>query len=62
MKRTPPSNNCLIKPKQLADMLPLIEKGTISGKIAKTVFTEMYKTGKDAEEHSKRKRPSSDQR
>lgn len=41
--------NCLIKPKQLADMLLLIEKGTISGKIAKTVFTEIYKTGKDAE-------------
>jgi aspartyl-tRNA(Asn)/glutamyl-tRNA(Gln) amidotransferase subunit B len=41
--------NCLIKPKQLADMLALIEKGTISGKIAKTVFMEMYKTGKDAE-------------
>jgi aspartyl-tRNA(Asn)/glutamyl-tRNA(Gln) amidotransferase subunit B len=30
-------------------MLVLIDKGTISGKIAKTVFTEMYKTGKDAE-------------
>lgn len=42
-------DNCLIKPKQLADMLALIEKGTISGKIAKTVFMEMYKTGKDAE-------------
>jgi aspartyl-tRNA(Asn)/glutamyl-tRNA(Gln) amidotransferase subunit B len=41
--------NCLLKPKQLADMLMLIDKGTISGKIAKTVFTEMYKTGKDAE-------------
>jgi aspartyl-tRNA(Asn)/glutamyl-tRNA(Gln) amidotransferase subunit B len=25
----------------------LIEKGTISGKIAKTVFDEMYKTGSD---------------
>lgn len=41
--------NCLIKPKQLAGMILLIEKGAISGKIAKTVFTEMYKTGKDAE-------------
>ncbi len=40
--------NCLLKPEQLACMLVLIEKGTISGKIAKTVFTEMYKTGKDA--------------
>jgi len=41
--------NCLIKPKQLADMLLLIEKGTISGKIAKTIFTEIFKSGKDAE-------------
>jgi len=39
----------LIKPGHLADMLVLINKGTISGKIAKTVFEEMYKTGKDAE-------------
>jgi aspartyl-tRNA(Asn)/glutamyl-tRNA(Gln) amidotransferase subunit B len=41
--------NCLLKPEQLAAMLGLIDKGTISGKIAKTVFAEMYKTGKDAE-------------
>ncbi len=40
---------CPLKPKQLSDMLKLIEKGTISGKIAKTVFEEMYNTGKDAE-------------
>ncbi len=40
---------CPIKPKQLADMLKLIDNGTISGKIAKTVFEEIYKTGKDAE-------------
>jgi aspartyl-tRNA(Asn)/glutamyl-tRNA(Gln) amidotransferase subunit B len=30
-------------------MLGLIEKGLISGKIAKTVFEEMYRTGKDPE-------------
>ena len=48
-------DNCLIKPKQLADMLTLIEKGIISGKIAKTVFMEMYKTGKDAESIVKEK-------
>ena len=36
----------LLKPNQLVDMLRLIENGTISGKIAKTVFEEMYKTGK----------------
>jgi aspartyl-tRNA(Asn)/glutamyl-tRNA(Gln) amidotransferase subunit B len=41
-------DECPIKPGQLADMLLLIEKGTISGKIAKTVFEEMYRTGKDA--------------
>jgi aspartyl-tRNA(Asn)/glutamyl-tRNA(Gln) amidotransferase subunit B len=29
-------------------MLKLVEKGTISGKIAKTVFEDMYRTGKDA--------------
>lgn len=40
---------CLLKPGQLADMLKLINRGTISGKIAKTIFEEMYKTGKDAE-------------
>lgn len=38
-----------IMPKHLADLLALIDKGTISGKIAKSVFEKMYKTGKDAE-------------
>jgi aspartyl-tRNA(Asn)/glutamyl-tRNA(Gln) amidotransferase subunit B len=36
-----------VTPALLADLLKLIEKGTISGKIAKTVFDEMYKTGKE---------------
>lgn len=40
---------CNIKPAQLAGMLKLIEDKTISGKIAKTVFEEIYKTGKDAD-------------
>ncbi len=40
---------CPLRPKQLVGMLRLVENGTISGKIAKTVFEEMYKTGKDAE-------------
>ena len=31
----------------LADMILLEKKGTISGKIAKTVMEEMYRTGKD---------------
>ncbi|HWI60987.1 MAG TPA: Asp-tRNA(Asn)/Glu-tRNA(Gln) amidotransferase GatCAB subunit B, partial [Symbiobacteriaceae bacterium] len=34
---------------QLAGMLKLLEKGTITGKIAKTVFEKMIETGKDAE-------------
>jgi len=41
--------DCPINPVSLAEMLKLIENGTISGKIAKTVFEEMYGTGKDAE-------------
>jgi aspartyl-tRNA(Asn)/glutamyl-tRNA(Gln) amidotransferase subunit B len=39
--------DCPVTPGLLADMLKLIENGTISGKIAKTVFDEMYKTGKE---------------
>ncbi len=41
-------SDCPVTPTLLTDMLRLIEKGTISGKIAKTVFDEMYKTGKEA--------------
>ncbi len=41
---------CPLKPSQLADMLKLIDKGTISGKIAKAVFEEMYRSGRNAEE------------
>jgi aspartyl-tRNA(Asn)/glutamyl-tRNA(Gln) amidotransferase subunit B len=36
-----------VTPRLLADLLLLIDKGTISGKIAKTVFDEMYTTGKE---------------
>jgi aspartyl-tRNA(Asn)/glutamyl-tRNA(Gln) amidotransferase subunit B len=36
-----------VSPGQLAELLKLIEKGTISGKIAKTVFDEMFNTGKN---------------
>ncbi len=42
--------DCPLKPFHLADMLKLIDEGTISGKIAKTVFEEMYRTGKNAED------------
>jgi aspartyl-tRNA(Asn)/glutamyl-tRNA(Gln) amidotransferase subunit B len=40
---------CSLKPAQLAGMLTLMDNNTISGKIAKTVFEEMYRTGRDAE-------------
>ena len=40
---------CPLSPKQMAGMLSLIDQGTISGKIAKTVFEDMYRTGKDAD-------------
>jgi aspartyl-tRNA(Asn)/glutamyl-tRNA(Gln) amidotransferase subunit B len=33
----------------MAGMLRLIEDGTISGKIAKTIFDEMYRTGNNAD-------------
>ncbi len=36
-----------LTPQNLAKMVQLIEKGTISGKIAKTVFAEMLESGKD---------------
>ena len=36
-----------VTPALLADLLKLVESGTISGKIAKTVFDEMWKTGKE---------------
>lgn len=39
----------VIRPEDLAAMLRMIDAGTISGKIAKTVFEEMYRTGADPE-------------
>ncbi len=42
--------DALIKPKQLAALLKLIDDGTISGKIAKTVFEEMVQSGKSPED------------
>jgi aspartyl-tRNA(Asn)/glutamyl-tRNA(Gln) amidotransferase subunit B len=44
-----------LKPQQLVGMLTLMDKGTISGKIAKTVFEEIYRTGKNAESIIKEK-------
>jgi len=39
---------CLVTPRMLAEMIQLIEDGTISGKIAKTVFEEMFRSGNNA--------------
>ncbi|HQC09982.1 MAG TPA: Asp-tRNA(Asn)/Glu-tRNA(Gln) amidotransferase GatCAB subunit B, partial [Smithellaceae bacterium] len=41
---------CPVSAKSLADMIGLIEKGTISGKIAKEVIADMYATGKTPQE------------
>ena len=38
-------DQCQVKPQHLAEMLSMIKEGTISGKIAKDVFEEMYRTG-----------------
>lgn len=38
-------DQCPVTPKHLAEMLTMIKEGTISGKIAKDVFEEMYQTG-----------------
>lgn len=40
---------CLVTPGHLAKMLKMIDSGVISGKIAKSVFAEMYAAGKDPE-------------
>ncbi|MGE3539017.1 MAG: Asp-tRNA(Asn)/Glu-tRNA(Gln) amidotransferase subunit GatB [Candidatus Tectimicrobiota bacterium] len=37
-----------VTPEHLADLLRLLDEGVLSGKIAKTVFEEMYRTGKPA--------------
>src|SRR2546428_9909660 len=39
-----------VTPRMLAGMISLVDKGTISGKIAKTVMEEMYKSGKDPQQ------------
>jgi aspartyl-tRNA(Asn)/glutamyl-tRNA(Gln) amidotransferase subunit B len=38
--------NCPISPASLAEMISLIDEGTISGKMAKDIVEEMYKSGK----------------
>jgi len=40
--------DCKVRPAQLVEMVGLIEEGTLSTSLAKTVFEEMFHTGKDA--------------
>ncbi|MDP2853948.1 MAG: Asp-tRNA(Asn)/Glu-tRNA(Gln) amidotransferase subunit GatB [Smithellaceae bacterium] len=46
---------CPISAKSLADMITLIEEGAISGKMAKDVIDDMYKTGKPPQDIIKEK-------
>ena len=46
---------CPVTPERLTDLLKLIDDGTISGKMAKTVFEDMYRSGKPAAEIVKEK-------
>jgi aspartyl-tRNA(Asn)/glutamyl-tRNA(Gln) amidotransferase subunit B len=47
--------DCPVPAPHLSEMLKMIDDGTISGKIAKNVFEEMYRSGKRAEEIVKEK-------
>ena len=42
-------SDCLVSPEQLGSLMGMVEQGTISGKIAKTVFADMLSDGKDPE-------------
>ncbi|MGI5911442.1 MAG: Asp-tRNA(Asn)/Glu-tRNA(Gln) amidotransferase subunit GatB [Syntrophomonadaceae bacterium] len=42
-------SDCQVKPAALIKLLTLIDKGSISGKMAKSVFAEMFITGKEPE-------------
>jgi len=46
---------CKVTPAQLADLVKLIDGGTISGKIAKKVFIDMFASGDDADAIIERK-------
>jgi len=41
--------DCKVTPKKLAALLKLMADGTVSGKMAKTIFEEMFATGQEAE-------------
>ena len=46
---------CPVTPERLTDLLKLIDDGTISGKMAKTVFEDMYRSSKPPAEIVKEK-------
>jgi aspartyl-tRNA(Asn)/glutamyl-tRNA(Gln) amidotransferase subunit B len=48
-------SECKITPMMIRDLVALIEKGTISGKIAKIIFEEMFESGDAAEKIVKAK-------
>ncbi len=48
-------DECRIAPEDLAELVELIEKKTINGKIAKEIFPEMFETGKKAADIVKEK-------
>ena len=48
-------DQCPVTPQHLAEMLKMMKEGTISGKIAKDVFEEMYRTGDRPEKIVKEK-------
>lgn len=41
-------DQCKILPEQLAALLKMVDEGSISGKMAKDIFAEMFSSGKDA--------------
>ena len=43
-------DNCKISPQALAELISLIEEGTISNNVAKELFPEMFSSGKSAKE------------
>jgi len=42
-------SECPISPENMAKLVSLIDEGTVSGRMAKEVFSEMYSTGEDPE-------------
>ena len=48
-------NECPVQPEELTNLLKLIDEDTISNKMAKIVFEEMYRSGKPANEIIKAK-------